>query len=137
MPTGFINSIASKSKVHTIRGNYNLWKKRFDEIDNGNAVLSVRYWSGKPYRSNQIERFVFNRHEGIGIERIILNHNNVVDGDCVIIGDRVFDKDICKVLSNQDGLSLFDFNEWFSKYDKTKEMAIIHFTDFMYGNSAN
>ena len=31
LPTGFIDKIGSKIKKHTIRGNYELWKKRIDE----------------------------------------------------------------------------------------------------------
>lgn len=51
LPTGFINAISNKTKLHTIRGNYDLWAKRFEKINKGEAVLSVRYWSGKPYNS--------------------------------------------------------------------------------------
>ena len=33
-------------KLHTIRGNYDLWKKRFEKINKGEAVLELYYWSG-------------------------------------------------------------------------------------------
>ena len=68
LPTGFIDKIGSKIKKHTIRGNYELWKKRIDEIQKGNAVLSVRYWTGKPYNSKQKEVYVFGKDSGIGIQ---------------------------------------------------------------------
>lgn len=42
-------------KIHTIRANYDLWAKRFEEIERGEACLAVRKWTGKPYRSPQIE----------------------------------------------------------------------------------
>lgn len=50
-------------KIHTIRANYPLWLKRITEVQQGKAVLSVRQWSGKPYRSPQIEKdyYHFNR----------------------------------------------------------------------------
>ncbi|MFA5297872.1 MAG: hypothetical protein WC389_06645, partial [Lutibacter sp.] len=31
-------------KIHTIRGNYKLWKKRFEKINRGEAVLELYYW---------------------------------------------------------------------------------------------
>jgi hypothetical protein len=35
-------------------------------------------------------------------------------------------------LAKNDGLSENDFCEWFRKYDLSKPMAIIHFTNFRY-----
>lgn len=52
-PTYFSSGIVSRRKKHTIRGNYALWKKRFDEIAAGRAKLSLREWIGKPYCSKQ------------------------------------------------------------------------------------
>lgn len=43
-------------KIHTIRANYPLWKQRISEIQAGRAVLSVRQWTGNPYRSKQVEK---------------------------------------------------------------------------------
>ncbi len=42
------------AKHHTGRENYDLWKKRCDEVNAGNAILSVRQWKGMPYRTGQI-----------------------------------------------------------------------------------
>lgn len=134
LPTGFINSISNKSKKHTIRGNYELWKKRFEKINDGKAVLSVRFWSGNPYNSKQIESFVFDKEDGIGIERLILNPNCVVEGDMPFIEGVGYHPSIKEKLAKNDGLSLEDFNEWFKKYDLSKDMAIIHFTGFRYNN---
>lgn len=44
--TGFIDKIINKHKIHTIRSNYALWHKRFEEIDKCKACLSVRVWEG-------------------------------------------------------------------------------------------
>jgi len=132
LPTGFIKSISNKSKKHTIRGNYELWKKRFEKINDGKAVLSVRYWSGKPYKSKQIESFVFGKDDGIGIERLILNPNCVVEGDMPYIESTGYHSSIKEKLAKNDGLSFEDFTKWFEKYDLSKAMAIIHFTDFRY-----
>lgn len=46
----------SMAKIHTIRANYPLWEKRIKEVQEGRAVLSVRQWTGKPYRSKQVEK---------------------------------------------------------------------------------
>lgn len=40
---------ATSRKIHTIRANFELWEKRFEDIYAGKACLSVRYWEGKPY----------------------------------------------------------------------------------------
>ncbi len=127
LPTGFINSISNKSKKHTIRGNYELWEKRFEKINDGKAVLSVRYWSGKPYNSKQIESFVFDREDGIGIEKILFDdylYSCKIEDDRFSFGSNM--------IAENDGLSPNDFENWFKGYDFSKPMAIIHFTKFRY-----
>ena len=74
-PTNFIVSIAKFEKIHTIRANYELWEKRIAEINKGNAVLSVRVWTGKPYRSKQREMFAF---ESVGIEKLTFFNGELV-----------------------------------------------------------
>lgn len=124
-PTNFINSIAEKTKVHTIRGNYALWEKRFKKIDKGEAILSVRSWCGKPYASKQIEHFVFDKSDGIGVQ--LLHFNNGFSK--AIIGDGLYSN---QIISKNDGLTLPDFEYWFEKYDLSEPMAVIHFTNFRY-----
>lgn len=122
LPTGFINAISRLNKIHTIRGNYELWAKRAERINKGYAVLSVRYWTGKPYNSKQREVFVF---EKIGVEKLQLDvlgwFINDIDSDYTI-------KDFAK----NDGLSEDDFKSWFKGQDFTKPKAIIHFSEFRY-----
>lgn len=127
LPTGFINSIGSKSKKHTIRGNYELWKKRFEKIDKGEACLSVRYWTGKPYNSPQKEVFNFTKTDGIGIEKIEFDDYLY---SCLIEEKRFSVSS--EMIPENDGLNHSDFEEWFKKYDLSKPMAIIHFTSFRY-----
>lgn len=120
--TGFIRSIANHVKIHTIRANYELWKKRADKINAGEARLSVREWTGKPYQSKQREVFVF---EKIGVEKLQLDILGWFIDDC--------DNDVdTSILAKNDGLSTEDFKEWFKKYDMKKPLAIIHFSDFRY-----
>lgn len=127
LPTGFINAISNKSKKHTIRGNFELWKKRFEKINKGEACLSVRCWTGKPYNSPQKEVFNLTKTDGIGIEKL--------EFDDYLYSFLITNKRFSFVdadLPKNDGLTRDDFEEWFKKYDLSKPMAIIHFTSFRY-----
>lgn len=114
-------------KIHTIRANYPFWEKRIDAILEGKAVLSIRYWSGKPYNSKQTELCQLDKDSGIGIQEVYFHlkdfKNVFVNFNTVVGTDH---------LSENDGLSLIDFKEWFKGYDLSKPMAIIHFTKFRY-----
>jgi len=129
-----LNAIDNKEfnvKIHTIRSNYPLWEKRIREVQEGKAVLSLRFWSGKPYRSNQIEFLKLDKDSGIGIQ-IISDFEQI----SVLVSDS-FDDEICPIIrldniAKNDGLSFDDFKEWFKKYDLSEPMAIIHFTNFRY-----
>lgn len=130
LPTGFIDKIGSKIKKHTIRGNYSLWKKRIEEIQKGNAVLSIRYWTGKPYNSKQKEVYVLDKNSGIGIQK--LNFQKCFLETGWIVGQADFTDQLLSIVAKNDGLSKEDFIEWFKKYDFNEPMAIVHFTDERY-----
>ena len=126
--TGFVENIrqlfsGNCKKIHTIRSNYELWRKRAEEINSGRAVLSIRYWSEKPYRSKQVE---ICRLEKIGLEKLYFE--KVGDYQMPRLTDLT-------TLAKNDGLSIQDFKDWFKGYDLSKPMAIIHFTDFRYENT--
>jgi hypothetical protein len=53
--TGIEYKIKNGIKIHELRSDYFMWKKRIDEINAGLAILSIRRWSGKPYQNRQIE----------------------------------------------------------------------------------
>ena len=57
-------------KIHTIRSNYELWLERFQEIEKGNAQLSIRQWSGIPYRSKQEKICNLTKADGIGMQKL-------------------------------------------------------------------
>lgn len=133
-PTGFKEKVEAAIKqlegewwkLHTIRANCELWAKRFEKIATGEACLSIRMWTGKPYRSKQVEILRLTREDGIGIERLTFDRSPHllpnVDYKPVGVGN----------LANNDGLSLDDWREWFKGYDLSKPLAIIHFTKFRY-----
>lgn len=125
--TNFYPLILRGNKKHTIRGNYELWAKRFKKIDEGKAILSLRIWEGKPYNSKQIELLKFDNTKGIGIEKILFDDYLY---SCQINGKRF--SVTSEMIAENDGLTPTDFEEWFKGYDLSKEMAIIHFTDFRY-----
>ncbi len=119
-------------KRHTIRTNYEWWKKRVDAVNARKAVLSVRTWTSAPYNSKQefivdlfgeedetepiiiLQKLVFDRHLGIFIDDI--------DNDVTV-----------ETLATNDGLSIEDFKAWFKDLKYDEPYAIIHFgTEFKY-----
>ena len=122
-------------KLHTIRANYELWSKRFKQIDAGKAILSIRYWTGKPYRSKKMEICKLTKEDGIGIQKLELKLASYLP--FYIDVDRIDEdrrKDVIHVglLAHNDGLSLNDWQDLFRNYDLSKPLAIIHFTKFRY-----
>lgn len=112
-------------KLHTIRANYPLWEKRIKEVQEGRAVLSIRQWTGKPYRSKQVEIATLTAGSGVGIQLMELTNDFA---EC-IIGDHHHSY---VTVAKNDGLHPADWIEWFSAYDLSKPMAIIHFAKFRY-----
>jgi hypothetical protein len=129
-PTGFRSAIKQYEKIHTIRGNYDLWAKRFEKINKGEAFLSIRVWLGKPYKSFQYEILSLDSSDGIGIEKLEDPTNFVY----APIEGKIVNWDL---VAQNDGISSEDFKEWFKDYDLSKEMAIIHFTRFRYSHLKN
>lgn len=120
-----------RPKLHTIRANYPFWEKRIKEVQAGNAVLSVRQWTGKPYRSKQVEITCLTADNGIGIQKLSFykDKDGVQSFKFFDINGKYIDREI---LANNDGLSKEDWQEWFRGYDLSKPMAIIHFAKFRY-----
>ncbi len=128
-------------KIHTIRANYNYWKK-WDGKE-----ISIRVWKDKPYRSKQIEVC----KKVIHVQRVCF-HRSKKEGDWFefYIENKGISSTICvfldnTILSQNDGFeylfpenhgyrnynALNAFYNWFNNY-QTGEMAILHFTDFRY-----
>lgn len=125
-------------KRHTIRANYDLWKKRIDEVQRGEACLSLRQWEGKPYRSKQIEFARLTNQDGVGIQQVNINldcydaHKSV---DWFIPNPKKVNEFYWfngTAIAYNDGLLIQDWVNWFKDYDLSKPLAIIHFTKFRY-----
>ena len=121
-----INSYGEWMKNHTLRANYELWKKRFEEIDAGRACLSIRQWTGKPYASKQVELMRLTREDGIGLQKLCFLESL----DHFTIDGIEYEGSI--ILAHNDGLEYNDWKEWFKSYDLSQPMAVIHFTKFRY-----
>lgn len=133
-PTNFKEKFLSGEKIHTIRGNYELWKKRLDEVRNRKAILSIRQWEGMPYKSKQIEIAKITSVSCCGVQHISLHKPNQ-DQIYWQVNDRKTNVTLEEV-ANNDGLEIEDFRRWFIPKNEAKEFyfkgAIIHFTPFRY-----
>lgn len=114
-----------QQKIHTIRANYPLWEKRISEVERGEACLSIRQWTGKPYQSKQVEIARLTKEDGVGIQKAELTNDLA---ECIIGGQHYSYVDIAR----NDGLHPADWLDWFKGYELTQPMAIIHFTKFRY-----
>lgn len=116
-----------RGKIHTIRGNYERWAKRIKDVQDGKAILSIRQWSGKPYRSKQELICNLEAKDGIGIQALAYNlpfdlrtkSNNVVCPNKV-------------ELSINDGMDSNDFESYLNTCIASGINTIIHFTNFRY-----
>lgn len=126
-------------KLHTIRSNYYLWRKRFEQIEACKACVSLRYWTGRPYHSKQIEICKLTKEDGIGLQKLLFASDR--DGQqCwwnFSIDGRYCNYDtkadyLPNELASNDGLAYKDWQDWFRNYDLSKPLAIIHFTKFRY-----
>lgn len=134
-PTGFMEKFLAGKKIHTLRENRNGYYKDGD-------VVSVRRWSGIPYRSKQIViadgvkigvvpvriRLYSKRFSGPH-GRFQRNNPNPI----ISVGEKIF---YCPYFSGNDGLEKDDFLNWFfqkgSRHGDVWDGDIIHFADFRY-----
>ena len=123
--TRFEQKIRDKNKIHTIRANYEKWKRKIDQIKNGEAVLSIREWQGVPYHSKQNYLFYYNQEDALEVSKLTKEENGYLINDTI----RVSEEELAK----NDGLTLDEFQEWFKVFP-SEPMAIIHFTGFRYEN---
>lgn len=136
-PTGFRESFEVGNKIHTIRANFPLWKSRFDNISDGEGLISVRQWSGKPYASKHELVRDLKCEDRIGIQQLVFADGDIMKPNIVMEPD-LFNPNTTYIpvtiydLAANDGLSTNDWLDWFKNYDLTKPMAIIHFTKFRY-----
>ena len=124
-----MNCVAPKYgiKLHTIRANYELWSKRFNQIYAGKACISLRYWAGKPYHSKQTEICKLTKDDGIGLQMLEF-YNGCLQQPILSSGMTIR----AETLAQNDGLPFESWKDWFKSYELSKKLAIIHFTKFRY-----
>lgn len=125
-PTNFETKIKSKDKIHTIRGNFEKWKQKIDEVNSGKAELVLKEWSGKPYRTPQTKLFVYDHTDGVGVSKLTYKDGRFIVNDEVVV--------LSRTLAKNDGLTLEEFEDWF-KVIPSEPLAIIHLNSFRYENS--
>jgi len=128
--TGFRENFLSGKKLHTMRMNYPLWVKRFKKIDQDEAYISLREWTGLPYRSKQSIIKDLYKSDGIGLEMY-------TDSDVGALITRSTKLNNFKVIpdaaiAEHDGLTLADYRDWFWFAKPWDAIAVIHFTSFRY-----
>jgi hypothetical protein len=123
-------------KIHTIRQNYNYWKK----FEGWN--LEFFTWDGKAYQKGSRQK-VFCIKNLASVQKVVLWHNETLDGckmppDFLIkAGRRKLFPLSTTLLAINDGFDTEEeFIDWFYDYPDGK-MAILHFTDFRYLGAAN
>lgn len=127
-------------KIHTIRGNYDLWAKRISEVQSGDAVLSIRQWTGRPYNSLQVTLATLTAEHGVGVQKVVFDEwgeYSIRQMRGIRAPKYRLDNaprgflDVEQIAYN-DGLSFDDFADWFSGVNTADPLAIIHFTNFRY-----
>lgn len=103
--TGFAGMVKSGKKVPTVRSNYAYWASIANEVNAGDRIVSLRQWSGKPYRGPQIE---IARLTELTIQEVVI-FNLITGLEAFVAGKEVS----IKHLSANDGLSVKDFEGWF------------------------
>ena len=138
-----MNCVVNKygMKLHTIRANYALWSKRFEQIEAGKACLSLRVWSGKPYHSKQTEIVKLTKEDGIGLQKAYIDRLQYIGRNDMNLSLRVV-RDYWQTedpiidgetMAKNDGLSsLRDWMPFFNGHNISNPLAIIHFTKFRY-----
>lgn len=134
--------LTADPKLHTCRKNYELWAMRMNEVQEGQAVIELFYWSASPYNykrdgSKQVVFATLDKNTGCGVQELVF-YGNSIQIPC--IDTKRTDYAIksegnlfgIQVLAKNDGLSFEDFKSWFNGSDLSKPMAIIHFTKFRY-----
>lgn len=131
-PTGFEQKIknalsgnaSNEIKLHTIRLNVESWEKRFTQIYEGKACLSLRVWVGKPYGKESTQREIarLTREDGISLQKLVIDDIPLVDGV-----PTTYEK-----LAENDGLSYIEWYWFFARVTKGDCLAVIQFTNFKY-----
>jgi hypothetical protein len=76
--TRFVESILNGTKTTTIRGKYENWKNKASEVNEGKAILSIRYWTGSPYnyKNDNSKQKEFARCTKLSTDRVFVTNDH-------------------------------------------------------------
>lgn len=107
--THFVESILNGIKTTTIRGNYDYWSNILDQVNAGKAILSIRYWIGKPYKSKQVE---FSKCTKLVAKEVFIT--NGINGFQITVDDKYLYYPEKLALAQKEGfVQLENFEAWF------------------------
>jgi len=131
-PTLFPDKINTGNKRHTVRENYALWVARAEVVNAGLGYVSLRYWSGKPYASEQIEfgRLYYIHVQKVHIYPLETNKRYFNRRYNIFVDTKIVPLKWPFLFAAHDGLSYADFKGWFKK--PLEDAALIQFTQFKY-----
>jgi hypothetical protein len=131
----FVNEVGNDlvpGKIHTIRQNYDFWK-RFEGQD---AALFA--WEGKPYRSKQrvfcvkrivsVQKITFVNNLRVGMSWLVNDKNKKINPVLLAANDGFIGDNWDGLGKERAAVELFD---WFMSYSDG-DMAILHFTKLRY-----
>ena len=155
--TGFAEMVKAGKKIHTCRENYPYWKGKIDTLKENGGQLCVREWTGRPYRSTQVdvveldsslvevERLDIRRKERPRKKESIYIPEVHLEDFEFSIGGKPVGADVMQRVAENDGFTrLEDFLIYFDLTfrhtppdeeggdTKTLTLAIIHFRPFRY-----
>lgn len=124
-PTNFRDKFLRGEKIHTIRADEKrYWEKAIREVQEGKAILSVREWSGQPYKSKQETIKDLTAKDGVCCVPVFIRNPRVT------FENNPGGINFVSIVSKNDGLSDVDFWEWF-KTAKGR-FLLIHFNKYRY-----
>jgi hypothetical protein len=127
-PTGFVDLVLDGVKKHTVRENYEYWRKRVEMVNSGTYVLKITCWSGRPYHSKKVEVKTITHCE-IQKFRLVMRKRDKNFAVAYVDNRMLLPHEFTEFCKN-DGLSTVDFIHWLRAEDF--EGCVIHFGYFKY-----
>jgi len=131
LQTGFVHQMFDGNKIHQIVKDFDKWEERIEKVNNGKAVLHLKFWDSTPHAKNSKlnEFLVVTNKNDISIQEMAFFKEKGKLVPAVHTGFGNFKNIDIKVMAQNEGMSIDDFN---NSYENTESYGIIHFTEFHY-----
>ena len=128
METNFLSMIQKGEKTLTIRDNFDTWFNRIKEVNEGKAVISLRYWLDRPFHSNPQEVRRITDKDGAGCHKFQLVGSQIWVDELPMLDHLQINQ-----LLQRDGLNYKDFMAWHTAGKAPVEpKALIYFNSFRF-----